>query len=452
MSEADTWIVGQHVVVQGAVRPLAIRVREGRIAELADPSSVPPGAPVIDAQDSWILPGLVDSHVHINDPGRETWEGFDTATRAAASGGVTTLLDMPLNSIPATTTLAGLQAKVRALGDRACVDVALAGGLVPGFGDDLPAMLKEGVPAVKCFLAESGVAEFSHIDRDELERGMKLLAKHGTTLLVHAELPGPLTQAEADLAGLDPRAYSTYLKSRPKTAEDAAVEMLVELCQRTQCQVHVVHLSSAQALPTVQRARDMGLPFTVETCPHYLTFVAEEIPDGATEYKCAPPIRERQNQDALWRALAEGLISQVVTDHSPATVDLKCSGSGDFMKAWGGISSLQLGLSAVWTQAHARGLTLPQVVSWMCEAPAKLLGLAGQRGTIAVGARADLVFFDPDAPFFVDREQLHHKNKLTPYHARTLRGRVRRTFLAGHTVFHDGELATPQGTWLQHTR
>jgi allantoinase len=216
--------------------------------------------------------------------------------------------------------------------------------------------------------------------------------------------------------------------------------------------VHVVHLSSAQALPTVQRARDMGLPFTVETCPHYLTFVAEEIPDGATEYKCAPPIRERQNQDALWRALAEGLISQVVTDHSPATVDLKCSGSGDFMKAWGGISSLQLGLSAVWTQAHARGLTLPQVVSWMCEAPAKLLGLAGQRGTIAVGARADLVFFDPDAPFFVDREQLHHKNKLTPYHARTLRGRVRRTFLAGHTVFHDGELATPQGTWLQHTR
>jgi allantoinase len=452
MSEQDTWIVGQRVVVQGAVVPRAIRVRGGMIAELCDVAAVPEGAPVTDAGDCWVLPGLVDSHVHINDPGRTDWEGFDTATRAAVAGGVTTLLDMPLNSIPATTTLAGLNAKVRALGDRAYVDVALAGGLVPGFGDDLPAMLKEGVPAVKCFLAESGVAEFSHIDRDELERGMRVLAKHGTTLLVHAELPGPLTQAESELAGLDPRAYATYLRSRPKTAEDAAVEMLVELCARTRCQVHVVHLSSAQALPTVQRARDLGLPFTVETCPHYLTFAAEEIPDGATEYKCAPPIRERDNQDALWAALASGLISQVVTDHSPATVELKCSGSGDFMKAWGGISSLQLGLSAVWTQAQARGLSLPQVVAWMCEAPAKLLGLEGKRGSIAVGARADLVFFDADAPFTVDRERLHHKNKVTPYHARTLKGRVRRTILAGQTAYHDGVVPLPRGTWLQHSR
>jgi allantoinase len=411
----------------------------------------PSSAAIIDAGRMCVLPGLVDTHVHINDPGRADWEGFTTATRAAAAGGVTTLVDMPLNSVPPTTTLAGLAAKVLALEEQAFVDVALCGGLVPANARaGLRELFAEGVLAFKCFLAESGVAEFSHVREAELRAGMTELARIDAPLFVHAELPGPLSDGEKAALGLDPRRYATYLASRPRRAEDAAIELVLQLAAETNARAHVVHLSSSDALAMFRRAKDAGDRVTVETCPHYLTFAAEEIPDGATEYKCAPPIREANNRERLWDALSEGLVDQIVTDHSPSTVALKCSGSGDFMKAWGGISSLQLGLAAIWTTARSRGRSVRDVVEWMCAAPARLVGLYGRKGLIAAGADADLVVWDPDADFTVDAHALEHKNKLTPYQNRTLKGAVLRTILRGETIYERGSFSSSRrGAWLR---
>jgi allantoinase len=451
---SDFWVRGERVLVGGAIAPRAIHAKDGRIAAVVDPAAIPAGAFVIDAGGAVVMPGIVDSHVHVNDPGRVEWEGFDTATRAAAAGGVTTILDMPLNSIPSTTSRAALDAKVAAMDGRAWVDVALCGGLVPDNDADLGPLVDAGVLAFKCFLADSGVTEFSHVSEPELRRGMKKLAELGATLLVHAELPGPLQDAEAALASaaLSPRAYASWLRARPRRAEDLAVELVASLSGEYETRAHVVHLSSSDALPIVKRAKDAGAPFSAETCPHYLTFAAEEIPDGATEYKCAPPIRERENQARLWEALREGAIAQVVTDHSPSTASMKCSMSGDFSKAWGGIASLQLGLAAVWTGASARGWTLPDVARVMCEAPARLLGLEGRKGTIAPGTDCDLTFFDPDADFVVDAERLEHKNKICPYSGRPLKGRVLRTIVRGETVFDAGAFTKPAGQWLRRRR
>jgi len=398
-----------------------------------------------------VFPGLVDTHVHINEPGRTEWEGFDTATRAAAAGGVTTLVDMPLNSIPPTTTLEGLRSKVDALEQKARVDVALCGGLVRSNPLGLAELWKEGVLSFKCFLAESGVDEFAYVDEAALRAGMRELAKIDAPLFVHAELPEPLSEGEKAALGLDPRKYETYLKSRPRRAEDAAIGLVLRLAKETGARAHVVHLSSSDALDTFRRAREGNVALTVETCPHYLTFAAEEIPDGATEYKCAPPIRERNNRERLWDALREGMIDQVVTDHSPATVELKCSGSGDFMKAWGGISSLQIGLSAVWTEARARGRTVRDLVHWMSAAPARLAGLSAKKGAIAVGHDADLVFWDPEAEHTIDPATLEHRNKITPYKGRALRGAVMRTILRGETIYERGVGfgAGPRGRWLR---
>ncbi len=400
------------------------------------------------------MPGLVDTHVHINDPGRADWEGFETATRAAAAGGVTTLVDMPLNSIPPTTTLDGLRAKVRALEEKASVDVALCGGLVPSNPKGLAELFREGVVAFKCFLAESGVNEFSHVHEHELREGMKELARIDAPLFVHAELPEPLSEGEKAAMGLDPRLYSTYLASRPRRAEDAAIDLVLRMARETAARAHIVHLSSSDALSIFRAAREERIGLTVETCPHYLTFASEEIPDGATEYKCAPPIRERNNREKLWDALREGLVDQVVTDHSPSTAALKCSGSGDFMKAWGGISSLQLGLSAVWTEARERGRTVRDLVEWMCAAPARLAGLHDRKGSIAVGHDADFVIWDPDADFTVDAATLQHRNKITPYHGRTLKGSVARTILRGQTIYERGRpnpFGARRGRWLRRT-
>ena len=351
-------IRGKRVITPVGERPQAIHVAGGIIAAVTDYDDVPLGIPLLEAGELCVLPGLVDTHVHINEPGRTAWEGFTTATSAAAAGGVTTLCDMPLNSVPPTTTLEGLRAKVRALEEKARVDVSLCGGLVPGNAGPhggLADLFAEGVLAFKCFLAESGVAEFSHVHEAELRAGMIEIAKLGAPLFVHAELPEPLSEGEKAALGLDPRRYDTYLKSRPRSAENAAVDLVLRLAQETGARAHIVHLSSSDALTTFRRARDARVPLTVETCPHYLTFASEEIPDGATAFKCAPPIRERNNREMLWDALREGMINQIVTDHSPSSAAMKCSGSGDFMAAWGGISSLQLGLSAVWTAAQARG-------------------------------------------------------------------------------------------------
>jgi allantoinase len=450
----DLVVRGKRVVTPRGERAAAVHVQRGVIAAVTAFEDVPAGVRTLDAGDLVVLPGLVDTHVHINEPGRTEWEGFETATRAAAAGGVTTLVDMPLNSVPPTTTLEGLRKKVDALEGKALVDVALCGGLVPSnasLKNGLAELHYEGVLAFKCFLAESGVDEFSHVHENELREGMKELASLGAPLFVHAELPEPLSEGERAALGLDPRAYATYLKSRPRRAEDAAIELVLRIAKETGARAHVVHLSSSDALDLFARARDQKVALSVETCPHYLTFAAEEIPDGATEFKCAPPIREGSNRERLWKALREGAIDQVVTDHSPSTVELKCSGSGDFMKAWGGISSLQLGLAAVWTEARARGATLNDVVSWMCAAPARLAGLASCKGGIAVGLDADLVIWDPDGELTVDPATLEHRNKITPYRARKLYGLVHRTILHGETIYERGTgfTSAARGRWLR---
>jgi allantoinase len=456
----DLVVRGERVFTPVGERPAAVHVDRaaGKIVAVTELAAAPAasaaGLEVIDAGPLCVLPGLVDTHVHINDPGRSDWEGFTTATRAAAAGGVTTLVDMPLNSIPPTTTRDGLEAKIRALEAQAWVDVGLCGGLVPQNAPrGLAELFAEGVLAYKCFLAESGVAEFSHVHEAELLAGMRELARIDAPLFVHAELPGPLSDGERAALGKDPRRYATYLASRPRRAEDAAIELVVRSAEQTGARGHVVHLSSSDALTLFRRAKEGGARLTVETCPHYLTFASEDIPDGATEFKCAPPIRESNNRERLWDALREGLIDQVVTDHSPSTVELKCSGSGDFMKAWGGISSLQLGLSVIWTEAKARGRTLRDVVDWMCAAPARLVGLQGTKGSITSGSDADLVVFDPDAELTVDVAALEHRNKLTPYHGRQLRGSVLRTILRGHTVYERGSGGpfggVRRGVWLR---
>lgn len=446
----DLVVVGQRVHLPEGPRPAALHLANGKIQAITAPEAVPAGAPVLDAGALSVLPGLVDTHVHINDPGRTDWEGFETATRAAAAGGVTTLVDMPLNSIPPTTTLEGLAAKVRALEEKALVDVALCGGLVPDNPKKLVELWREGAVAFKCFLAESGVAEFSHVDDAALREGMRELAKVDAPLFVHAELGSELPEG-APLRSDDERKYETYLRSRPRRAEDAAVDMVLAVAEATQARAHVVHLSSSDALTTFRRAREKNIPLTVETCPHYLTFAAEEIADGATEFKCAPPIRERDNRERLWAALREGLVDQVVTDHSPSTVTLKCSGSGDFMKAWGGISSLQIGLAAVWTEARARGASVDDVLRWMALAPARLAGIADRKGLLAVGYDADIVFWDPDGEAVIDAATLEHKNKLTPYQGRKLTGQVMRTILGGKTIYERGRgfAPLPSGRWIR---
>jgi allantoinase len=443
----DLVVRGERVFTPVGERPAAVHVSGGSIVAVTDIEAAPAGVPTIDAGPLCLLPGLVDTHVHINDPGRTDWEGFETATRAAAAGGVTTLVDMPLNSIPPTTTLDGLRAKVRALEEKAHVDVALCGGLVPSNPAGLAELYAEGVLAFKCFLAESGVDEFSHVHEAELRAGMKELARIGAPLFVHAELPEPLADGEIAAKGLDPRRYATYLASRPRRAEDAAIELVLRVARETNARAHIVHLSSSDALSLFRK--DEKSTLTVETCPHYLTFAAEDIPDGATEYKCAPPIRELNNRERLWDALRQGFIDQVVTDHSPSTSALKCSGSGDFMKAWGGISSLQLGLAAVWTEARARGRSIRDLVEWMSAAPARLAGLHSKKGAIATGFDADFVIWNPDAEFTVDANTLEHKNKLTPYNARKLTGRVVRTILRGETIYDESGFKTRHGRWVR---
>ena len=422
------------VVTPEGVRPATVHIREGRIERLGSLDEVAS----IDCGDSVVMPGVVDTHVHINEPGRTDWEGFETATAAAAAGGVTTLVDMPLNSIPATTTRDALWTKKVAARGKCAVHVEFWGGVVPGNAAELPGLLDDGVRGFKCFLVPSGVDEFQHVGEADLREAMPVLARHGSVLLVHAELPGPIDAAARVWDGTGPeelRSYDRYLRSRPDAAEVEAVEQMVRLCRETGCRVHIVHVASAEVLPVLRRAREEGLPITAETCPHYLTFAAEEIPDGGVAWKCAPPIRSRENRERLWDALREGLLDLVASDHSPCPPALKKIETGDFRGAWGGIASLQLALSAVWTGARERGFTLEDLARWMCAAPARLAGLEGRKGTLAPGYDADLVIWDPDASFVVDPATLRHRHPVTPYAGQTLHGVVLRTLLRGEDVF-----------------
>ena len=429
----------ERVVHGDAVAPATVVVNDGTIAEVT--SAALPGA--TDLGRAVLMPGLVDTHVHVNEPGRTQWEGFHTATRAAAAGGVTTIVDMPLNCIPVTTSTAALQAKLRACAGALWVDVGFWGGVVPGNAADLPALAEAGVLGAKAFMIDSGIAEFEWSREADLREAMPALRAAGIPLLAHAELDLGSEGSDAD-----PNAYAAWLHSRPKRWEDAAIELLIELCRDTGCPVHVVHLSSSTAVPALRAARAERLPITVETCAHYLCLAADEVPDGATTFKCAPPIRERDNQDALWAALDEGVIDFVVTDHSPCTPELK---AGHFHEAWGGVASLSLGLPSVWAQAQARGFDLPRLARWLCAGPAAFAGLADRKGRIAPGHDADLVAWDPEAAFVPQTADLHFKHKISPFLGRPLRGRVHTTWLRGHKVYDAGAFAAaPQGRTVLH--
>jgi allantoinase len=384
--------------------------------------------------------------VHVDEPGRTEWEGFASATRAAAAGGVTTIVDMPLNCIPATTTRAALLEKVLACESQCHVDVGFWGGIVPANardGSEIAAMLAAGALGFKAFLVPSGVDEFPAVEEADLKAAMSELARRGAVLLVHAELPGPIAAAAGawdDAGAVALREYARWLQSRPPEAEVEAVELLIRLARETRCRVHVVHLATPAALPALKAARSEGLPVTVETCPHYLSFCAEEITDGAIAFKCAPPIRSRADREALWAALRNREIDLVASDHSPCLPEMKDLESGDFRTAWGGISSLQVTLPAVWSGARERGFSVTDLAAWMCAAPARLAGIADRKGSIAAGRDADLVIWEPEMRWTVQPAALQHRHKMTPYAGRTLFGVIRSTLLRGETVFHEGSL------------
>lgn len=434
------WVLrGERVLIDGALRPAAIHVRDGRIAGLGDVGEIGTALPVHDAGESVVMAGLVDTHVHVNEPGRAEWEGFETATRAAAAGGVTTLLDMPLNSIPATTTVDALEQKRAIARGRCHVDVGFIGGVVPGNTADLAPLVHAGVLAFKCFLIDSGVKEFAHVGETDLRHAMPILASLGRVLMVHAELPGPVDRAVAALdPSADPRCYATWLRTHPPEAEEQAITVLIALSRETTARVHIVHVAAGGAIPIIRRARAEGLSVSAETCPHYLVFNAESIPDGATRFKCAPPIRERAHRDALWEALRSGDLDMIASDHSPCPPSLKLPAEGDCLRAWGGISSIQLSLAAVWSCAPAHGSTVADIARWMSERPARLVGLEGRKGTIATGHDADFVVWDPDEEFTVDARILQHRHKVTPYEGMRLRGVVRETWLRGERVYQRG--------------
>jgi allantoinase len=429
------------VVTPDGIAPATVVVEQERIAAVQPWSEVPEDASLHDVGDLVILPGLVDTHVHINEPGRTEWEGFETATRAAAAGGVTTLVDMPLNCVPETIDVPALQAKRDAAKSKTWVDWAAWGGVVRGNEEQLPPLIHAGVPGFKCFLIHSGIDGFAWVDEADLRLALEKLRGSELPLLAHAEVAGPVEEATRALnaAGADWRKYSTYLASRPDAAEVEAIALLIGLAEEFGTPIHIVHLSSAEALPMLVEARQRGVPVTVETCVHYLWFAAEEIPDGATEYKCAPPIREATNHEALWNALERGMIDMVTTDHSPCPPTMKRREEGRWDLAWGGIASLGLALPVLWTAMQKRKIGLERVSEWMAAAPAQLADLAGQKGVIDAGADADLVVFDPDAEWKVTPADLHFRHKISPYLGAELHGRIVETWLRGEPVFCNGQ-------------
>lgn len=432
------FIRSQRVVTPDGIGPAAVRIDGGKIAAVVEWDDVSFDKGLVDAGALAVMPGLVDSHVHVNEPGRTEWEGYETATRAAAAGGVTTIIDMPLNSVPATTTVSALKEKLAAAEGKCTVDVAFWGGVVPGNVAELAPMVERGVRGFKCFLIESGVDEFPHVSAADLQTAMPELARLDSVLLVHAELK------ETDLISAidgDPCDYETFLRSRPRSMEDAAVALMAELCRETGAAVHIVHHSSSDSLDLLRSAKAEGLPITVETCPHYLTLAAEDIARGSTHFKCCPPVRERENREKLWAAVADGTIDMIVSDHSPCIPELKKQETGDFMDAWGGISALQFSLPVMWTNFRNRGFDLADLTRLMSEAPAQLAGLENRKGKLAPGFDADIVIWDPDERFTLSTELIEHRHKLTPYEGLELYGRVHRTFVGGREVYANGKFA-----------
>ncbi|PWV47645.1 allantoinase AllB [Chitinophaga sp. S165] len=442
---SDLIIKGNNILTPDGVRPAVVLVKGGRIhaiqADLPDDART-----IVDIGDKVLMPGINDPHVHINEPGRTDWEGFDTATRAAIAGGITTLVDMPLNSSPVTTTVQAFEEKAHAATSQLHADCGYWGGIIPGNENEIAALINKGVPGFKAFLVHSGIDEFPNVTAADLEKAMPIIARHHLPLLVHCELTDSQPAIQENK-----RSYRQYMASRPQSWEQAAISLMIHLCEKYNCRVHIVHLSAADAIPQIIAAKEKGLPLTVETAQHYLYFNGEEVPDGNTSFKCAPPIRERENNQRLWEALKAGVIDFVATDHSPAPPELKALDTGDFTQAWGGIASLQLALPALWTAGRSRDVTLPQIAQWLCEKPAVLAGLQDRKGKIAMGYDADFVIWDPQRSFTVSAEGLYHKHKLTPYLNETLYGVVEQTYIRGIRVFDQGNFTLAQGKMILNT-
>lgn len=423
----------------GKLRPALIEIRNGQIAGVISRDNTV-SAPVMDVGTKVVMAGLCDSHVHMNEPGRTEWEGIETATKAAAAGGITTLVDMPLNSIPPTTTVSALKLKRESAQKTAYVDYGFWGGVIPGNEPDLEPLVDEGVLGFKAFLIDSGVSEFPMSPPEVVEKSLPHLKKKGVPLLVHAELDIP-----HPVSSFSSRKYQDYLASRPDEWEVKAIQLMISFAKKLNAAVHIVHLSSAQALKDLEIAKQEGIPITVETCPHYLTLDSETIKEGETHFKCAPPIRAKKNQDALWEGLQRGTIDFIVSDHSPCTPQLKKFETGDFEAAWGGIAGLQFSLPVVWTELSKRGLNIPDLSYWMSEAPARFLGLEKKPGKIEVGADADLVIWDPDTSFRLEPAQIYHRHTVTPYAGKTFQGVVEKTFVRGQLVYDNHKFTGPLG-------
>src|SRR6266481_4243509 len=437
--------LSRRVVTPHGINAAAVVVQDGRILDVVATNQLPAQISVRDFGEAAILPGLVDSHVHINEPGRTEWEGFRTATRAAAAGGYTMLVDMPLNCLPATTTVAALEAKRKAASCQCHVDWMAWGGVVSDNQERIEGLAAAGVPGFKCFLIHPGIDGFTMVNERELRAALPHLARTGLPLLVHAELPGPVDAATGRLAGADWSKYATYLESRPDEAELSAIQLMISLCREYHFRLHVVHLATSQALDMLRAAKSEGLPVSVETCPHYLHFSSERIPDGQTLFKCAPPIRSRENCEKLWQGLQEGVIDLVATDHSPCPPEMKRLGERNFRTAWGGISSLSLALPVMWTEANGRGFMLIDIARWMAEGPARLAACESQKGLIAKNLDADFVFFEPETEFTATEDRLFYRHCVSPYLGEKLCGGVKATYLRGSCGFGEGKFPGEPG-------
>jgi len=437
--------LSRRVVTPDGIKTAAVLVQDGRILDVVLSDQLPAQISVKDFGEAVLLPGLVDSHVHINEPGRTEWEGFRTATRAAAAGGYTLLVDMPLNCLPATTTVAALEAKRAAASGQCYVDWRAWGGVVSDNQEHLEGLAAAGVPGFKCFLIHPGIDGFTMVNERELRVVLPHLARTGLPLLVHAELPGPVDAATRRLAGADWSKYTTYLQSRPDEAELSAIQLMISLCREYHFRLHIVHLATSQALDMLRAAKSEGLPVSVETCPHYLHFSSDKIPDGQTLFKCAPPVRSQENRENLWQGLQEGVIDLVATDHSPCPPEMKRIDERNFRSAWGGISSLSLALPVMWSEASGRGFTLMDIARWMAEGPARLAGSEPQKGRIAKNFDADFVVFEPEAEFTATEDRLFYRHRVSPYLGEKLCGVVKATYLRGECVFADGKFPGEPG-------